>query len=161
MCIIPMNFKIISQLSASLFLCFSMATHATELDNFLIQKNLIDQNYKIKDQKNLDDVLIALSEEDSRVLPLQIDQNTLIEQMNLYHDHIDLQGIITSTDFNQFANNVGKEKIHELLIKGMIENCDLIFENQFQRQNPYYVKMKLVSDYKSYELKIKNSQCKF
>lgn len=161
MCIIPMNFKIISQLSASLFLCFSMATHATELDDFLIQKNLIDQNYKIKDQKNLDDVLIALSEEDSRVLPLQIDQNTLIEQMNLYHDHIDLQGIITSTDFNQFANNVGKEKIHELLIKGMLENCDLIFENQFQRQNPYYVKMKLVSDHKSYELKIKNNQCKF
>ncbi len=159
--IIPMNFKIISQLSASLFLCFSMATHATELDDFLIQKNLIDQNYKIKDQKNLDDVLIALSEEDSRVLPLQIDQNTLIEQMNLYHDHIDLQGIITSTDFNQFANNVGKEKIHELLIKGMLENCDLIFENQFQRQNPYYVKMKLVSDHKSYELKIKNNQCKF
>ncbi|WP_367269704.1 hypothetical protein [uncultured Acinetobacter sp.] len=156
-----MNFKIISQLSASLFLCFSMATHATELDDFLIQKNLIDQNYKIKDQKNLDDVLIALSEEDSRVLPLQIDQNTLIEQMNLYHDHIDLQGIITSTDFNQFANNVGKEKIHELLIKGMLENCDLIFENQFQRQNPYYVKMKLVSDHKSYELKIKNNQCKF
>jgi|GEM_PF-181547 len=159
--IIPMNFKIISQLSASLFLCFSMATHATELDDFLIQKNLIDQNYKIKDQKNLDDVLIALSEEDSRVLPLQIDQNTLIEQMNLYHDHIDLQGIITSTDFNQFANNVGKEKIHELLIKGMLENCDLIFENQFQRQNPYYVKMKLVSDHKNYELKIKNNQCKF
>lgn len=159
--IIPMNFKIISQLSASLFLCLSMATHATELDNFLIEKNLIDQNYKIKDQKNLNDVLIALSEEDSRVLPLQIDQNTLIEQMNLYHDHIDLQGIITSTDFNQFANNVGKEKIHELLIKGMIENCDLIFENQFQRQNPYYVKMKLVSDHKSYELKIKNNQCKF
>ena len=138
-----------------------MATHATELDDFLIQKNLIDQNYKIKDQKNLDDVLIALSEEDSRVLPLQIDQNTLIEQMNLHHDHIDLQGIITSTDFNQFANNVGKEKIHELLIKGMLENCDLIFENQFQRQNPYYVKMKLVSDHKSYELKIKNNQCKF
>ena len=156
-----MNFKIISQLSASLFLFFSMATHATELDDFLIQKNLIDQNYKIKDQKNLDDVLIALSEEDSRVLPLQIDQNTLIEQMNLYHDHIDLQGIITSTDFNQFANNVGKEKIHELLIKGMLENCDLIFENQFQRQNPYYVKMKLVSDDKNYELKIKNNQCKF
>lgn len=156
-----MNFKIISQLSTSLFLFFSMATHATELDDFLIQKNLIDQNYKIKDQKNLDDVLIALSEEDSRVLPLQIDQNTLIEQMNLYHDHIDLQGIITSTDFNQFANNVGKEKIHELLIKGMLENCDLIFENQFQRQNPYYVKMKLISDHKSYELKIKNNQCKF
>lgn len=161
MCIIPMNFKIISQLSASLFLFFSMATHATELDDFLIQKNLIDQNYKIKDQKNLDDVLIALSEEDSRVLPLQIDQNTLIEQMNLYHDHIDLRGIITSADFNQFANNVGKEKIHELLIKGMIENCDLIFENQFQRQNPYYVKMKLVSDHKSYDLKIRNNQCKF
>ena len=161
MCITPMNFKIISQFSASLLLLFSMTIHATELDRYLIQKNLIDQNYKIKDQKNLDDILIALSEEDSRVLPLQIDQNTLIEQMHVYHDHIDLQGIITSADFNQFANKVGKEKIHDLLIKGMLENCDLIFENEFQRQNPYYVKMKLVSDHKSYDLKIRNNQCKF
>lgn len=156
-----MNFKIIPQISITLFLLISMSIHATELDDYLIQKNLIDVNYKIKDQKNLDDVLAALSEEDSRVLPVQIDQNTVIEQMHVYHDHIDLQGIITSTDFNQFANNVGKEKIHELLIKGMLENCDLIFENQFQRQNPYYVKMKLLSDHKSYELKIKNDQCKF
>ncbi|MEG0482944.1 MAG: hypothetical protein RR575_05660 [Acinetobacter sp.] len=156
-----MNFKIIPQISITLFLLISMSIHATELDDYLIQKNLIDVNYKIKDQKNLDDVLAALSEEDSRVLPVQIDQNTVIEQMYVYHDHIDLQGIITSTDFNQFANNVGKEKIHELLIKGMLENCDLIFENQFQRQNPYYVKMKLLSDHKSYELKIKNDQCKF
>lgn len=159
--IIPMNFKIIYQLSASLFLCFSMATHATELDNFLIQKNLIDQHYKIKDKKNLDDLLTALSEEDSRVLPIQIDQNTLIEKIDLFHDHIDLQGIITSADFNQFANSVGKERIQSLLIKGMIENCDLIFENEFQRKNPYYVKMKLVSEHKSYDLKIKNDQCAF
>ncbi|WP_089604002.1 hypothetical protein [Acinetobacter piscicola] len=156
-----MNFKIISQISVTLFVLFSMSTHATELDNYLVQKNLIDQNYKIKDKKNLNDVLTALSEEDSRVLPVQIDQNTLIEKIDLFHDHIDLQGIITSADFNQFANSVGKEQIQSLLIKSMIENCDLIFENEFQRKNPYYVKMKLVSDHKSYELKINNNQCKF
>lgn len=156
-----MNFKIISQISIAFIVLFSMSTHATELDNYLIQKNLIDQNYKIKDKKNLNDVLTALSEEDSRVLPVQIDQNTLIEKIDLFHDHIDLQGIITSSDFNQFANSVGKEQIQSLLIKGMIENCDLIFENEFQRKNPYYVKMKLVSEHKSYELKINNNQCKF
>lgn len=156
-----MNFKIISQISIAFIVLFSMSTHATELDNYLIQKNLIDQNYKIKDKKNLNDVLTALSEEDSRVLPVQIDQNTLIEKIDLFHDHIDLQGIITSADFNQFANSVGKEQIQSLLIKGMIENCDLIFENEFQRKNPYYVKMKLASEHKSYELKINNNQCKF
>jgi len=161
MCIIPMKFKIIPMLTASLFLTFSMLSYATELDNYLIQKNLIDENYKIKDQKNLDDVLTALSQEDSRVFPIQIDQNTVIEQMHLYHDHLDLQGLITSTDFNQFANSVGKEQTQQFLIKGMIENCHLIFENEFQRRNPYYVKMKLVSEQKIYELKIKNEQCKF
>jgi len=161
MCIIPMKFKIIPMLTASLCLTFSMLSYATELDNYLIQKNLIDENYKIKDQKNLDDVLTALSQEDSRVFPIQIDQNTVIEQMHLYHDHLDLQGLITSTDFNQFANSVGKEQTQQFLIQGMIENCHLIFENEFQRRNPYYVKMKLVSEQKIYELKIKNEQCKF
>ena len=81
--------------------------------------------------------------------------------MQMYHNHIDLQGLITSTDFDQFSKSVGQEKTQQYLMKGMIENCHLIFENEFQRKNPYYVKMKLSSDHKSYEIKVNNDQCKF
>ena len=161
MCFIQMKFKIIPAVTASALVLLTMTSHATELDNYLIQKNLIDQNYKIKDQKNLDIILAALSDEDSRVYPVQIDQNTVIEKMQIFHNHIDVQGLITSADFDQFAKSVGNEKTQQYLTKGMLENCHLIFENEFQRRNPYYVKMKLSSDHKSYEIKVNNDQCKF
>lgn len=161
MCIIQMKFKIIPLFISSLLCAFSVTSQATELDQYLIKKNLIDQNFKIKDKENLDNVLNALSEEDSRVLPVQIDQNTVIDKIQLYHDHIDLQGLITSADFSQFAAKEGNEKTRQFLIKGLIENCHSIFENEFQRKNPYYVKMKLVSEQKAYDLKIRNDQCKF
>ncbi|MCM8511438.1 hypothetical protein J0904_04960 [Acinetobacter bereziniae] len=156
-----MNFKIISLSITTFLLTQSIPSYATELDDYLIQNQLIEQNYKIKDSKNLDDVLNALSDEDSRVLPIQIDQNTVIEKIRLYHDHIDLEGLITSENFKQFADSMGKEKTQQFLMQGMLENCGLIFENEFQRRNPYYVKMKLSSAEKVYELKLKNDQCQF
>lgn len=156
-----MNFKIISSSITTLLLSLSIPSYATELDDYLIQNQLIEQNYKIKDTKNLDDVLNALSDEDSRVLPVQIDQNTVIEKIRLYHDHIDLEGLITSENFKQFSDSKGKEKTQQFLMQGMLENCGLIFENEFQRRNPYYVKMKLSSAEKVYELKLKNDQCQF
>ncbi|MCV2444298.1 hypothetical protein [Acinetobacter bereziniae] len=156
-----MNFKIISSSITTLLLSLSIQSYATELDDYLIQNQLIEQNYKIKDSKNLDDVLNALGDEDSRVLPVQIDQNTVIEKIRLYHDHIDLEGIITSENFKQFSDSMGKEKTQQFLMQGMLENCGLIFENEFQRRNPYYVKMKLSSAEKVYELKLKNDQCQF
>jgi hypothetical protein len=156
-----MNFKIISSSITTLLLSLSTQSYATELDDYLIQNQLIEQNYKIKDSKNLDDVLNALSDEDSRVLPVQIDQNTVIEKIRLYHDHIDLEGLITSENFKPFSDSMGQEKTQQFLIQGMRENCHLIFENEFQRHNPYYVKMKLSSAQKVYELKLKNDQCKF
>lgn len=156
-----MNFKIISLSITTFLLTQSIPSYATELDDYLIQNQLIEQNYKIKDSKNLDDVLNALSDEDSRVLPVQIDQNTVIEKIRLYHDHIDLEGLITSENFKQFSDSMGKEKTQQFLMQGMLENCGLIFENEFQRRNPYYVKMKLSSAEKVYELKLKNDQCQF
>ncbi|WP_151825332.1 hypothetical protein [Acinetobacter bereziniae] len=156
-----MNFKIISSSITTLLLSLSIQIYATELDDYFIQNQLIEQNYKIKDSKNLDDVLNALSDEDSRVLPVQIDQNTVIEKIHLYHDHIDLEGLITSENFKQFSDSMGKEKTQQFLMQGMLENCGLIFENEFQRRNPYYVKMKLSSAEKVYELKLKNDQCQF
>ncbi len=156
-----MNFKIISSSITTLLLSLSIQSYATELDDYFIQNQLIEQNYKIKDSKNLDDVLNALSDEDSRVLPVQIDQNTVIQKIRLYHDHIDLEGLITSENFKQFADSMGKEKTQQFLMQGMLENCGLIFENEFQRRNPYYVKMKLSSAEKVYELKLKNDQCQF
>ena len=131
MCIIQMKFKIIPLFAMSMYMLISQSSYATELDDYLIQKNLIGQDYKIIDQQNLDDVLTALSEEDSRVLPVQVDQNTVIEKIHMYHDHVDLQGLITSKDFNQFSNSMGKEKTQQLLMKGMLENCHLLFENKF------------------------------
>ncbi|MDN5490419.1 MAG: hypothetical protein L0G57_08680, partial [Acinetobacter sp.] len=62
-----MKFKIIPLFAMSLCLLIFQSSYATELDDYLIQKNLIGQDYKIIDQQNLDDVLTALSEEDSRV----------------------------------------------------------------------------------------------
>ena len=156
-----MNFKIISLSITTFLLTQSIPSYATELDDYLIQNQLIEQNYKIKDSKNLDDVLNALSDEDSRVLPVQIDQNTVIEKIRLYHDHIDLEGLITSENFKQFSDSMGKEKTQQFLMQGMLENCGLIFENEFQRRNPYYVKIKLSSAEKVYELKLKNDQCQF
>ena len=128
MCIIQMKFKIIPLFVMSVYMLISQSSYATELDDYLIQKNLIGQDYKIIDQQNLDDVLTALSEDDSRVLPVQVDQNTVIEKIHMYHDHVDLQGLITSKDFNQFSNSMGKEKTQQLLMEGMLENCHLLLK---------------------------------
>ncbi|MFW1799946.1 hypothetical protein ACG9YX_07920 [Acinetobacter nematophilus] len=156
-----MNFKIISLSITTFLLTQSIPSYATELDDYFIQNQLIEKNYKIKDSKKLDEVLNALSDEDSRVLPVQIDQNTVIEKIRMYHDHIDLEGLITSENFKQFSDSIGHEKTQQLLLQGMLENCHLIFENEFQRHNPYYVKMKLSSEQKNYQLKLKNDQCSF
>ena len=148
-----------------LLLCCSafalQSTFASELDDYLVEKNILSKDYSIKNQTALSEVLTALSEEDSRVLPVQIDQNTLIEQMKIGPSQLDIQGIITSADFSQFAKSIGKTKTHQVLSNGLLENCALVFEHQFQRVNPYKVNMTLSSDQEVYHIEIKNSQCKF
>ncbi|MFC2995868.1 hypothetical protein ACFODO_11405 [Acinetobacter sichuanensis] len=155
--------KLIKLLLSSSLLLSSMCaiTQATELDDYLIQQKIISADYKIKNNKKLTEVLTYLSDEDSRTLPLQIDQNTLIEKLRLYPNHIEIEGIITSPDFKQFAQSLNTQDIKKLFTDNLIKNCDQLFEHQFQRVNPYEVRMKLSTDEKQYSVELKNSQCQF
>lgn len=153
--------KLINHCVLPILCLLSSSIHATALDQYLIEKKLLNNDYTIAKTSELKELLAALSDEDSRILPLQIDQTTLIEQMRMYPDHLQLQGIITSADFTQFAASQSKEKIHQLLTDGMLENCKQIFENEFQRVNPYKAKLTLSSDKNIYHIQIINSQCKF
>lgn len=155
--------KLIKLLLSSSLLLSSMCaiTQATELDDYLIQQKIISADYKIKNNKKLTEVLTYLSDEDSRTLPLQIDQNTLIEKLRLYPNYIEIEGIITSPDFKQFAQSLNTQDIKKLFTDNLIKNCDQLFEHQFQRVNPYEVRMKLSTDEKQYSVELKNSQCQF
>ena len=155
--------KLIKLLLSSSLLLSSMCaiTQATELDDYLIQQKIISADYKIKNNKKLTEVLTYLSDEDSRTLPLQIDQNTLIEKLRLYPNHIEIEGIITSPDFKQFAQSLNTQDIKKLFTDNLIKNCDQLFEHQFQRLNPYEVRMKLSTNEKQYSVELKNSQCQF
>lgn len=149
-------------LSSSLLLSLMCAiTQATELDDYLIQQKIISADYKIKNNKKLTEVLTYLSDEDSRTLPLQIDQNTLIEKLRLHSNYIEIEGIITSPDFKQFAQSLNTQDIKKLFTDNLIKNCDQLFEHQFQRVNPYEVRMKLSTDEKQYSVELKNSACQF
>lgn len=144
-------------------LSFTHLAHAeaTELDQYFINKQIIDSAYKIRNPVALNEILTAMSDEDSRTMPYQVDQNTLIEKLRLYSDHIDIQGIITTADFSQFAADIGDKAIKKLIKDNLIQNCALLFEHEFQRVNPYYVQVHLSATDKSYAIKIKNSQCQF
>ena len=161
MCIIFMKFKTI--LAISIFSISSLSTQvfASEVDQYLQQKNIIDAQYKIVNKQNLADFLSALSDEDSRVLPIQVDQNTIIEKMQFHTDHIEIQGLINSEDFIQFAQSTGQEKIKQLLTEGLLDNCSAIFNHEFQRKNPYTANITLTSQKKTYHINLKNTQCTF
>jgi hypothetical protein len=134
---------------------------ASELDQFLIEKEIIQQNYKIKNKNALNEILKSISVEDSRVMPYQLDQNTLLEKIDLYADHLTLQGKITTPDFEQFIQNVGENKFKQSVHENLIHNCAQLFEHQFQRLNPYTVNIKLSSSMKKFDFQIKNNECKF
>ncbi|NHB57372.1 hypothetical protein G9F32_04890 [Acinetobacter sp. 194] len=135
--------------------------HASELDQFLVQKKIIQQDYKIANKTALNEILKSISVEDSRVMPYQLDQNTLLEKIELYADHLNLQGRITTPDFAQFIQNIGEKKFKSSIQHNLIQNCDQLFEHHFQRSNPYTVNITLTSTLKNYSFKIKNSECKF
>lgn len=149
-------------LGSSLFLgTFFTTAQATELDDYLVEKKIIDTHFKIKNSQKLAEVLTYLSDEDSRTLPLQIDQNTLIEKLRLYPHYIEIEGIITSADFKQFSQSMSTNEVKKLFTDHLIKNCNHLFEHQFQRVNPYEVRMKLSTDEKQYAVALKNSQCQF
>ena len=161
MCIIFMKFKTILAISIFSINLLTTSSFASEVDEYLQQKNIIDTQYKIINKQYLKDVLSALNDEDSRVLPIQVDQNTIIEKMQLHTDHIEIQGLITSEDFAQFAQSTGQEKTKQLLTEGLLDNCSSIFNHEFQRKNPYTANITLTSQKKSYQINLKNTQCTF
>lgn len=142
----------------------STTTHtayASELDQYLVEKKIIQSNYKIHNKKALNEILKSISVEDSRVMPYQLDQNTQLEKIDLYADHLNLQGKITTPDFAQFIQNIGENKFKQSVHQNLIHNCHQLFEHHFQRENPYQVNIRLDSSVKNYTFKIKNSECKF
>lgn len=134
---------------------------ATELDQYLVQKQILDNSFKIQNSKALDEILDVISDEDSRTLPFQIDQNMLMEKYKMSANKVEIEGIITTADFSQFAQDVGEKEVKKLIRKNILQSCNLLFENEFQRVNPYKVELKLSAESQSYDFKIKNSECTF
>ncbi|WP_180183457.1 hypothetical protein [Acinetobacter sp. YH01020] len=140
---------------------FSFAGEPSELDQYLVKNQILDSNFKIKNKTALNEILAAISDEDSRTLPYQVDQNVLMEKMEVSADKIEIEGIITTPDFTQFAESVGQQQVKQLIKKNSLQNCELLFEHQFQRVNPYVLEMDLSSPQQKYEIKIHNAECKF
>ncbi len=140
---------------------FSFAGEPSELDQYLVKNQILDSNFKIKNKTGLNEILAAISDEDSRTLPYQVDQNMLMEKMEIEADKIEIDGIITTPDFAQFAESVGQQQVKQLIKKNSLQNCELLFEHQFQRVNPYVLEMDLSSPQQKYEIKIHNAECKF
>ena len=108
-------------LSLSLFV--TLPALATEFDQYLQQQQILDQNFKIKDSTQLNALLNVLSAEDSRTLPLQIDQNTVIEQLKLKSDMTELKGLIVTPDFAQFERDLGRKEVHEFIQRNLSQTC--------------------------------------
>ena len=139
----------------------TIAAQPTELDQYLVKKGILDSSFKIKNSHALNEILSAISDEDSRTLPFQVDQNMLMEKMEVSANKIEIDGIITTPDFTQFAESVGQQQVKQLIKKNSLQNCALLFEHQFQRVNPYVLEMDLSSAQQKYEIKIHNTECKF
>ena len=132
---------------------------ATEFDQYLKEKKILNDQYKIEDKKQLNEILKVLSAEDSKTLPLQIDQNSLIEQLELSANQTILKGSITTPDFNQFEKDLGKKDIRKMIEKNLLNNCDVLFEHKYQRVNPYSITIELKSDHDKYDFKVTRKDC--
>ena len=75
-----MHFKKTGLCLATILSSTFFQIQASEFDDYLQSKQIIDQNFKIKQPKTLNEILTVLTAEDSRTLPIEIDNNTIIEQ---------------------------------------------------------------------------------
>lgn len=133
--------------------------HASEFDKYLQSKQIIDQNFKIQQPKVLDELVGVLSAEDSKTLPLEIDHNTIIEQLNLSADKTELKGMIITPDFAQFEADLGRKEVQKLIMKNLVQNCAIFFEHEYQKHNPYTVQFDLSSEKNRYDLELKYKDC--
>ena len=148
-------------LSALVLIPATVMAAPTELDQYLVNKQILDSSYMIKNAAALNEILDAISDEDSRTLPFQIDQNMLMEKYQISANQMQVEGIITTSDFTQFEKSIGIKDIQSMLKKNTLQNCHLLFEHEFQRKNPYSVNMTLSSEKHVYRYSIKNSECNF
>lgn len=145
---------------ALIFTGSQLQAQASEFDTYLQEKKLINDQYIIQDSKGLDEILSVLSAEDSRTLPLQVDNNTIIEKLDLTSKATNLTGIITTPDFAQFEKDLGKNGVLKLIHQNLLPNCDIFFEHEYQKKNPYVIKLNLNSESSTYDLKITQEDCK-
>ena len=105
----------------------STALAASEFDQYLQQEKILDSKFKITNKKALNELLTLLSAEDSKTLPLQIDQNTIIEQLELTAQHTKLNGAIVTPDFAQFEQQLGRKEVTKVISENLLNNCAIFF----------------------------------
>jgi mitochondrial fission protein ELM1 len=138
----------------------SSQVNASEFDQYLQQQQIIDSKFKIKKKAELNEMLAVLSAEDSKTFPLQIDHNTIIEQLKLTANKTELKGLIITPDFAQFEKDLGPKEVTQLIRKNLLQNCGIFFEHRYQLENPYKVMLELSSTTRSYDVEISQKDCK-
>ncbi|NLN56432.1 MAG: hypothetical protein GX151_00345 [Gammaproteobacteria bacterium] len=133
----------------------------SELDQYLVQHDILTADYKIKNVTALKEILDVISDEDSRTMPYQVDQNTVIEQSTTTDKQINIRGMIISPDFTQFVESTGYNNVKNMIKQNLIHNCDSMFEHQFQRVNPYVLNLQLSAEKTQFNVLLPNSECKF
>lgn len=156
-----MHLKTIVLVCSTVLCSLTANAQPTELDHYLVKQHILDAQYKIQNPQALAEILDVLSDEDSRTFPYQVDQNTVLEQVQLYTDHIEVRGLIITPNFEQFVADIGNHQVKHLLQKTMVNNCHHFFEHEFQKVNPYQLHMTLSSEKEVYTFEMKNSECKF
>ena len=133
----------------------------SELDQYLVKQKILSADYKIKNAVALNEILDVISDEDSRTMPYQVDQNTVIEQSTTTDKQINIRGMIISPDFTQFVESTGYNNVKNMIKQNLIHNCDSMFEHQFQRVNPYVLNLQLSAEKTQFNVQLSNSECKF
>ena len=148
-------------LACSVFGLANTSFAASEFDQYLQQQKILDSKFKITNKAALNELLTLLSAEDSKTLPLQIDQNTIIEQLELTASATKLTGAIITPDFAQFEEQLGEKEVTKVIRENLLNNCEIFFEHEYQRRNPYRIDLNLNSTTTSYQLRINQKDCKF
>ena len=138
---------------------FFSQVHASEFDQYLQGKGILDSKFKIEKKAELNELLAVLSAEDSRTLPLQIDQNTIIEQLHLTANKTTLKGMITTPDFSQFEQDLGRKEVLKVIRNNLLNNCEIFFEHRYQMVNPYKVELSLSSPTRTYNVDLSQRDC--
>lgn len=133
----------------------------SELDQYLVKQKILSADYKIKNAVALNEILDVISDEDSRTMPYQVDQNTVIEQSTTTDKQINIRGMIISPDFTQFVESTGYNNVKNMIKQNLIHNCESIFEHQFQRVNPYVLNLQLSAEKTQFNVHLANSECQF